>query len=66
MELKRLRKEAKLSGEELSKLTGLNINTIYNLEKGHTSDLKISTLDKICKALKCRYKDLFPDNEFMR
>lgn len=58
--LELLRKERKLTREQLSKLTGLNKTTIQRLEKGmyNVNDIKFSTLIKLCKALKCKVADI--------
>ena len=60
--LLRIRKEKGLTGEELAKLSGLGIATIHRLETGETpiGSIKLGTLMKLSKVLKCKVADLLP------
>lgn len=44
---------------ELANLSGVNINTIWNISKGSRPRQK--TLDKVCKVLKCSAEDLLEE-----
>ena len=56
-----LRKEQKMSQEELAAASGKMINTISNIERG-LSDPKVSTLLAIAQTLNIRIENLFTDN----
>lgn len=58
--LERIRKEKGLSRRELELLSGVKVITIHHIERGITNvdNIKLSTLIKLSKALKCRVKDL--------
>ena len=43
--------------KEIAELTGISPATITKLMKGEHVDLKLSTLEKIAKFLKCSVKD---------
>ena len=64
--LRDIRKSKHLSIYELASICGLSKNTIANIEKGIDSNIKIETLNTICGILEITYKDLFPDNKYMR
>lgn len=61
------RKEKGLTREELSKLSGVHHMTITSLENGITdvSNVKLSTLVKLAKALHCKVIDLL-DKELQK
>ena len=66
--LERLRAERKLRGlstRELAEKSGVARQTIEALEYGISNplEIKLSTLIKLCKALKLKAYDLFPSNE---
>lgn len=58
--LERIRKEKGLSRRELELLSGVKQLTIHHLENGTTdvNNVKLSTLIKLAKALKCKVIDL--------
>lgn len=58
--LEKIRKEKDFSREELSKLSGVNQNTIQRLEKGmyNVNMVKLGTLIALAKALHCKVVDL--------
>ena len=58
--LLRVRKEKGLTLQELSKLSGVYLQTIQKIESGITpiDSVKLGTLVKLAKALKCKVKDL--------
>ena len=60
--LKTIRKAKGLSTRELAELSGVNQKTIESLEYGITNhlDIKLSTLIKLCRALKIKAYDLYP------
>ena len=49
------------TGKELAEASGLSTTTITKLMKGEHVDLKISTLEKIAKFLKCSVKDILEE-----
>jgi transcriptional regulator with XRE-family HTH domain len=49
--LKRLKKDKRLSQSDLCKKTGLAYHTIAKIENGATADPRISSLKKIAEAL---------------
>ena len=60
--LERIRKEKNYTRRELSLLSDISAQTIQALEQGITNvdDVKLSTLVKLAKALKCKVIDLLP------
>ena len=66
--VRKLRKQQKLSVRELSIISGVAMGTIYNIEtnKLDLTECKLDTLIKLCKALKCRVKDLVIDKAIKR
>lgn len=59
MKVRQIRKERKLSIPELSRISGVPIRTIEDLEK--RDDAKVSTLIKIADALNVTLDDLCRD-----
>ena len=57
--LKRIRTEKAITLRKLSSMTGIGKSSLDDFEKGF-SDPRISTVLKICKALKIRVEDIFP------
>ena len=53
----------RIKGYELANATGLSKATISKLVKGENIDVKLSTIDKICKYLKCELKDVLEYKE---
>ncbi len=49
------------TGKELAEASGLSTTTITKLMKGEHVDLKLSTLEKIAKFLKCSVKDILEE-----
>lgn len=49
------------TGKELAEASGLSTTTITKLKKGEHVDLKLSTLEKIAKFLKCSVKDILEE-----
>ena len=47
--------------KEIAELTGISPATITKLMKGEHVDLKLSTLEKIAKFLKCSVKDILEE-----
>jgi transcriptional regulator with XRE-family HTH domain len=57
--LRQLREDANLTMEQAAKLAGFpNRQRWYDVESGRKSNIKLSTLDSIAKALGCLPKDL--------
>ena len=48
----------KMSVTTLSSLVGLTLANVSILKNGHAKAIKISTLDRICKALGCQPGDI--------
>lgn len=61
-ELKCIRKSQRLSRKDLSILSGVHFQTIYDLEKGNVvvENVKLSTLIKLAKALKTKVRKILP------
>ena len=57
--IKELRKEKKMSQEELAKKSGVSRTTIVNLEKGNDKTVLTSTLLNIATALDTTVDKLF-------
>ena len=62
--LAKIRKDKKLSRRELALLSGVAEQTIQSLEEGYSNidDIKLSTLMKLSKALKCKPSALLGDD----
>ena len=58
--LELIRKERKLTREDLEKLSGVNKFTIQALEEGRYDDIKLSTILSLAKALRVKGKALLP------
>jgi transcriptional regulator with XRE-family HTH domain len=56
--VKALRKDRKLSQEDLAELIGRSVDTVSNIERGFSST-RLSTAFEIAEALKVRFNDLF-------
>jgi len=56
--IKRLRKQFKLSQEELAKKAGITYSTLIKIESGKNDNPTIKTLLKIAKALNVKIDDL--------
>lgn len=57
-----IRKQRGLTQDELCERAGLSRQTLYELEKGIKTDVKISTLTALASALECSVSDLFAEN----
>ena len=57
-----IRKERGLTQDELCERAGLSRQTLYELEKGIKTDVKMSTLTALASALECSVSDLFAEN----
>lgn len=58
--LKKIRKYRGLTQKELAEKSGVSLPTIRNLEEGNgnVDNVKLSTLDKLARALKVKIFDL--------
>lgn len=56
--IKKLRRQQKISQDRLSKLADLSLNTVVSIETGTNSNPTIETLTKIAKALGVGVDDL--------
>jgi len=56
--IKALRKERKLSQEDLAEMIGKSVDTVSNIERGFSST-RLSTVFEIAEALKVGFIDLF-------
>jgi len=56
--VKALRKERKLSQEDLAEMIGKSVDTVSNIERGFSST-RLSTVFEIAEALKVGFTDLF-------
>ena len=57
-----IRKQRGLTQDELCERAGLSRQTLYELEKGIKTDVKMSTLIALASALECSVSDLFAEN----
>nr|DAU96143.1 MAG TPA: helix-turn-helix domain protein [Caudoviricetes sp.] len=57
-----IRKKRGLTQDELCGRAGLSRQTLYELEKGIKTDVKMSTLTALASALECSVSDLFTEN----
>lgn len=59
--IKRLRLKNHLTAMELSKESGINVNTIvfYELDKIDLKEAKLTTIVALCETLDCTIEDLF-------
>lgn len=60
--IQRVRQAQNIGVPELSRMTKISAQQLYKIEQGH-SDLRLSTLAVIAKALGCRTEDLLPSQE---
>lgn len=56
--LKKIRKQRNLSKTELSRLSGVALSYISEMESGKYSNPGIEVLCKLCKVLECSLDDL--------
>lgn len=56
-----IRKQRGLTQDELCERAGLSRQTLYELEKGIKTDVKMSTLTALASALECSVSDLFTE-----
>ena len=61
--IKRLRKMADMTQEELAKRAGVDQTLISKVEKEVFSNLTLDTLRGIAKALRCKIVDLLPEED---
>ncbi len=54
-------KTPKMNGEKLAELSGLSATTIYNLENGKLSEVKLDTIFRVAKALEVPVSVLVDD-----
>jgi len=59
--LRRERRRAGLTQEELAEAAGVGINTIRRIEQGEIEEPRVSTLRKLADALGIRVRDLLED-----
>jgi transcriptional regulator with XRE-family HTH domain len=62
--IKTLRKERKLSQEELAKRAGISRNTLSKLENGYIANISIVTFEKVLNILGYRI-DIKQNNPFI-
>lgn len=61
--LRKLREEQEISQSELSRRSSVSQSTINDLENGVSTDLQLSTLCLLSKALKVRVVDFFSSTD---
>ncbi len=59
MNLKLERIKRNMNQNEISKLTGVGVNTIVKIEKGRLDGIRLGTLKKIATALNSTVQELF-------
>lgn len=61
--IKRLRLNQVMTREQLSKVSGVSVETIKKLESGllKTNNCKLSTLVRLASGLNCKVVDLIPN-----
>lgn len=57
--LKEVREEKRMTQEELAEKSGVSRPTIVALETGKTTDVKMSTLQKLASAMDTTVQDIF-------
>lgn len=57
--LDRIMADRKVVQKDLVKELGITPDNLSKLKTGKVSSVKLETMDKICKALKCQPGDLF-------
>ena len=57
--LKEMRYHRMMSATELSRRSGVNRQTIWKIETGHTKDVRYGTMVKLAKALQMPITDIF-------
>lgn len=62
LNLKELRNARGLTMQELASISGVTKDTINSIENDriNNEEIRLSTLIKLCKALKCKMSDLLP------
>ena len=60
--LKQIRKEKKLTRDELASISGVDKGTIQKMEIGYHNDIRVSTLIKLADALNVKVADLLEEN----
>lgn len=56
-----IRWRTKVNRKELAAATGISPATITKLTKGEHVDVKLSTLEKLCKYFKCSIHDILQE-----
>lgn len=66
--LQPLRKAAGFSQSQLAAMTGIKLQVLQQYERGarNLNGAKLSTLLKLCNALRCRLCDLITDEETLQ
>jgi putative transcriptional regulator len=49
----------KMSSKDLAEAVGITIQNVSNLKTGKVRAIRFSTLESICKALRCQPGDIF-------
>lgn len=62
--LRELMEKRKLTIQELSKLSEVNIPTLESYCQNKIKEIRFETLDKLCKALNCNTNDLFANFDY--
>ena len=57
--LDEVRDKRGVSQDQLARMIGQSRTNIQSIERGRSKSITFSTLDKICRALKCQPGDLF-------
>ena len=57
--------EKGLTSYWLGKQTGISQNNMLKICNGETSTIRFDTIEKLCKALKCKISDLFATDDPM-
>ncbi len=63
MNFKLERIKRNMNQNEISKITGVGVNTIVKIEKGRLDGIRLGTLKKIAAALNSTVTELFFSNE---
>ena len=61
--LRKLRREREWSGQKLADLAGVSRMTIFRIEKGRTSGVRLDTLESIAKVLGVSVQELLSEEE---
>lgn len=57
--LRTLLRRRHMTAYRVARAAGVSLNTIYRLTSGRATRIELGTIDRLCRALRCRPGDLF-------